>query len=134
MNFGYTNDPLPFEEISAWRAAAIADGWTERASYQTESIERAATLERAGFKVQVILRMPAGTWKYEAKLSVWGPDGLVCMPPRIYDWAVIVARMKHCNYCESDDVETRRVGFAGRCCSTCMPSVRGRVERPGWSN
>jgi hypothetical protein len=133
MDFGYTNDHKQAAEVRAWRDAAIADGWAAKPTYRNESIESAMTLEREGYVVQVLLRSPAGKWKHQAKLSLWGPDGLaISLRGPVYDWAAIASGQNRCNYCGATDVATERVGFAGRCCSSCIPAVRLKVERPGW--
>ena len=133
MDFGFTNDRASFEAAAAWRDAAVADGWSVQPTYGAhEGVERAAKLTRDGFVAQVITRTKVGKWLYEASVSVWGPDGLAVAPPNAYDWSAIVAATKRCSYCKAPDVETERVGFAGRCCAACLPAVRQCVERPGW--
>jgi len=138
MDFGFTNDIARWQAVNAYRDAAATDGWSIRPTYGSESIERAASLERDGFKMMVLSRdnsdQKARKWKYEAQVSIWGPDGLAINPPATYDFAKIEALTRHCNYCKADDIETERVGFAGRCCAKCLPSMRAKIETPGWCN
>lgn len=135
MDFGYTNDESRLQAARIWRDAAIADGWSARPTYDDhESQDRACSLEREGFVVQVLTRVmkPDSRWKYQVSISVWGPDTLAIVPPDTYDWGAILAATRHCNYCRKDGVDTQRVGFAGRCCAACLPAQRKVSERPGW--
>jgi len=148
MDFGFTNNVGIFDAVRAWRDAAIADGWQVQPTYPApdpvpgpefgpnayrgEAMERACTLRRAGYTVHVITRTNVGKWKFEAKLSAWCPDGMAIGLPREYDLAAIVSAVRRCNYCKRENVDTERVGFAGRYCATCLPTVRKRVEYPGW--
>ena len=75
-----------------------------------------------------------GYVRYEADVSVWGPDDLaIHKVPDVYSWDALQAGLRTCGYCGAADVDTSRVGFAGRCCAACMPKVRPRVEFPGWA-
>lgn len=134
MDFGFTNDDARLRAAEAYRDAAAADGWSIRPTYNSEDIKRASTLGREGFVMQVLTRDNSekkGKW-HEAQISIWGPDGLAIHPPTTYDFAKIKALTRHCNYCKADDVDTERVGFAGRCCAKCLPEQRARIEKPGW--
>lgn len=135
MDFGFTNDGARLRAAEAYRDAAVADGWSKRPTYESESIDRACTLNRDGFIMQVLTRDNSEKkrkWKHEAQISIWGPDGLAIPPPAEYDFAKIKALTRHCMYCKTDDVDTERVGFAGRCCAKCLPDQRKKIERPGW--
>jgi hypothetical protein len=137
MDFGFTNNDARLRAAEAFRDAATADGWSMRATYGSEPIERASTLTRDGYTMQVLTRDNSekkGKWKHEAQISIWGPDGLAINPPEIYDFAKLKSLTRHCNYCKTDDVDTQRVGFAGRCCAACLPAMRAKIETPGWTN
>ena len=130
------------EEVRRWRAAALADGWSVEPTYKHAPVEQAANLNRDGFHVLLIARPKESkpAWmtspKDEASLAVWGPDGLAISvdPGTGYSMAALQAGLRTCGYCMQADRDTRRVGFAGRCCSECLPAVHKRVEFPGWEN
>ncbi len=133
----FTNKRSDYDEVLAFKAAAIADGWQCQATYNTESIDRAATLNREGFHLKIIARdntaKLGSKHAYHLDLSMWGPDGLAILPPETYDWQKIQAAVRSCNYCRAQDVDTFRVSFAGRCCAQCLPKQRAIHERPGWN-
>lgn len=135
MDFGHTNDQSHFDAANAFREAAIADGWQAKATYgKQEAVESHATLERAAFKMHVMVRMmePGCKWKFCVQINIWGPDGMAIDPPFVYDSDYIVAGVRRCGKCKAKDVETFRAGFANRCCATCLPKVRAEIEKPGW--
>lgn len=148
--FGFTNDPNEYEAVTRYREAAKADGWSSEPTYNSESEERASTHSKAGFTMHVIARSrdnfvenpKAGifarnqgtTWSYEAKVNIWGPDGLFINPGKEYGWEKIKAYLRHCPECNAEDVDTERAGFANRVCEKCAPALRSRIERPGWAN
>jgi len=133
MDFGLTNDRAQFEAAAAFRDAASADGWVVGPNSPPEDVSSWSRGEKEGFVFQILTRQNVGKWKYQAKVSMWGPDGLVIAPPDKYDWQAIKAAVTSCNYCGAAGVAVFRVGFAGRCCDACMPTVRPKVERPGWT-
>jgi hypothetical protein len=136
MDFGFTNDTARLRAAEAFRDAAADDGWSINPTYGSEGIERASKLEREGFKMLILTRDNSdkkGNWKHEAKVSIWGPDGLAIKPPETYDFAEIKARTRRCLYCKAENVDTQRVGFAGRCCEKCLPEQRAKIETPGWT-
>ena len=136
--FGFSNDVKDLESVRQWVAAAAADGWNINPSYRTESVESAATLDKDGFRVLALMRDRGENhdrrYRYEAKVSAGGPDGLAISVPRIYDFALIRKAVRCCGECGKDDVETERVGFAGRVCASCLPEARKKHEFPGWTN
>jgi hypothetical protein len=120
----------------AWRDAAIADGWAAEPMYTSEPLERAARLSKLGFVAQIITRVPMPGDRYAthaAHVHVWGPDGLAITPPNVYSWLAVVNGVRTCSACGATDIDTQRVGFAGRVCAACLPAERARVERPGWT-
>jgi hypothetical protein len=124
-----------------YRLDAIADGWLSEPLSRHEAEERWARLSRGGFVMHVIARTPQArtehlieTKNYEAAVNVWGPDGLVIVPPAKYDWAAIVASTRTCPECKATDVPTFRYTFAGRACATCLPEMKRKHETPGWEN
>jgi hypothetical protein len=117
-----------------WRQAAEADGWQFTPTYQHEPVEHAFRGNREGFSIQGIAR-PNGPGKTpEASIHIWGPDGLAIKPPLCYNMDKIRAGARRCGYCSAEDVDTVRVGFAGRCCLTCEPTIRPHIETPGWNS
>jgi hypothetical protein len=99
-----------------------------------ESIDTAATLEKEGFVALVLMRVKTrfGKTYYDAGISIWGPDGLSVDHRKKYSWEHLQKELRRCQYCNKKDVETVRVGFAGRCCKTCLPELRKKIETPGW--
>lgn len=135
--FGFTNDKTQFEAVALWVADAVADGWSIRPTYN-EPVERAATLEKDGFKIQVINRSESngrkpGNWYSESKISIWGPDRLAIPTPRFYDFKKLSERLTYCPVCKTSGVETQRFSFAGRCCAKCLPEMQRQHEYPGWT-
>lgn len=116
-----------------WRTAAEADGWEFRPTYASEPVEHAFRGERDGFTIQGIARPGDARHPPSASIHIWGPDSLAVRPPLTYDMDAIRRGARTCGYCGAEDVETARVGFAGRCCRTCLPVVRPQIERPGWN-
>lgn len=134
MNFGLTNDKEQYDDAVQFRLDAIRDGWECRPTYESESVERAAKLIKEGFVCQIISRTDVGRFKYSAEVTIWGPDHLQILVPKKYDWGVIVAGLKRCMGCQSDNVNVQQVGFAGRYCDKCAPGRRKIDEFPGWTN
>lgn len=132
--FGFTNDSKDFIEVCKWKHAAIKDGWSIEPTYQIEDVSSAATLHKDGFTASIYTRRNIGKWRYEANVSVWGPDGLAIIVPRMYNWKEIKRATRRCNYCKAENVNTKRVGFAGRCCDNCHPTLKPKIEYPGWDN
>jgi hypothetical protein len=137
--YGFTNNPTLFEAVEQYVADAMADGWSIIPTYGDENVDRAATLNRDNFVMMIINRSAAngkkpGRWRSESHISIWGPDGLSIPPPRIYDWDTIVAAQTKCSVCGSSGVETKRYGFAGRCCEACLPRMQAKHEYLGWDS
>lgn len=139
--FGYTNDPDVIAAVRAWRDAALADGWASTPAYANEDEASACKLLRDGWYASVLTReaRPGGAWdsrhwKYWTHVSVWGPDRLCVVPPDPYSFDALVAGLRTCGACGKTDVDTQRVGFAGRCCVACLPEQRRLHEYPGWTN
>jgi hypothetical protein len=131
------------DETRQWVADAKADGWELEPTYgDSEPIERAVKGRREGFVFMATMR-PAiqddpRPWMKGVKdsmtLNVWGPDGMALSIPRPYSFERLRIATRKCNYCEREDVDVKRVGFAGRVCAACDAEVRKRVEYPGWTN
>lgn len=134
--FGFTNEDDHIESVRAFVAAAVADGWSIEPTYGSEPVTSAARLQKAGYMGQALMRVKdkPSKWKYEAQISLWGPDGLAIKPPCPYDWNAITAGTTRCSACGADGVKTVRYSFAGRCCESCLPKMREQHERPGWTN
>lgn len=143
--FGYFGeDPRYNEHVAAYRDAMVADGWSIEPTYRHEPVESAARLVREGFVCQILTRdkgasetrepRDRGLKRYEASLSMWGPDRLALRPPYPYSFAACEARTRTCHDCGKSDVPTERVGFAGRVCADSLPAARKRVETPGWNS
>jgi hypothetical protein len=118
-----------FTKACEFRDAAVKDGWLIEPTYEHESIDRAATLKKEGFFIQVITRLGK-----EASINIWGPDGMAINPPDTYSWAAISSGLCICNLCGKTDVETHRFSFAGRACLECLPAAKKKHEYPGWTN
>lgn len=135
-DWGFTHDPVHLTAVAQWRDAAVADGWSIEPTYgDSEPVERAARLTREGWVVQVLSResTEAGK-KHCAEISVWTPDGLAVKTPAFYSMGDLIARTRWCSRCKAADVDTQRVGFAGRVCEACIESARKEVETPGWNS
>lgn len=132
--FGFTKDQEEYQAAVAFRTAAIADGWLCTATYENETTESAASLTREGFNMQLITRRNVGKWSFQASVSIWGPDKLSILVPKVYNWNEIQAGLRRCNSCMKTDVETQRFSFAGRCCANCIQAMRTQHEYPGWDN
>ena len=132
--FGHTNDDSRYMDAIRWKKAAIADGWNATPTYESESIESATKLEKDGFICTILTRTNVGQWKYVVSINIWGPDKLVINPPTEYSWEKIINAISVCSYCYRKDVETQRVGFAGRCCADCIIVQREKIETVGWCN
>ena len=118
----------------AWREAAIADGWHSEPTYQHEPELTAFRLTRQGFIIQGLARSASEDAVGTGELSGWGPDGLHIPVGEIYDWDALKRAVETCGYCDAHPIKTSRVGFAGRCCDACLPTMRARIETPGWSS
>ena len=133
--YGLTDDAEHIEAVRTFIAAAVTDGWLIAPTYGSESVERAATLEREGFKMQALMRDDGDKpgYRYQAQIHMWGPDGLSIHPASTYDWPEIQASCRTCNLCGKKDTETFRYSFAGRCCEACVPKARAEYERGNWT-
>ena len=122
-----------------FRDAALADGWDISPIYDTESQDDAAELTRDGWKMFVFARADF------AEVDIWGPDGLaIHFPPDLtlvdefppewseYSMGKLEKYLCYCEYCNSHNIETSRIGFAGRCCAKCLPAQKVKQEYPGW--
>lgn len=136
--FGFSNNVADLEAVREWVKAAVADGWSIEPTYQTEPQESAATLDKNGFRAMVLMRDRGENhdrrYRYEAKVSAWGPDGLAINVPARYDFTLIEKAVRRCGQCGRENVDTQRVGFAGRVCAPCLPEARKKHEYPGWTN
>lgn len=136
MDFGFTNSDEQYQLAVDFRNAAVADGWDIKPTYdEHESVESHATLAKEGFicHVKARVKKPGSTWKYEAEVSIWGPDRLAIIPPKIYNWDEIKANVNQCMVCKTKELVTYQVGFAGRVCEFCLPDARKKYEFPGWT-
>lgn len=137
--FGYFGtDETRLDYVRQYVAAMEADGWTKEPTYKTENVDRAAKLRREGFVCSVLMRDNRNRpdhkgAKLEVSISMWGPDGLAITPPSPYLFEACVANTRQCLQCGATDVETQRVGFAGRVCAKCHPETARRIETPGWT-
>lgn len=134
--WGFTNDEARLQAAVAWWEAARADGWTSTPLYpKFEAETAAAEITKLCFKGHVLMRRKdSGKWHFEAQIHLWGPDGLTIAAPNVYDWEKVIAGMLTCNACGATPVETHRYSFAGRCCAECLPEMRAKHERPGWTD
>lgn len=132
-DYGFTHDEADVEDVREWVRAAIADGWTQGAYFDSESIDQSCRLERDGFKVSVLTRTNRpGVYPFEASINAWGPDGMVVQVPRPYDGDAIRRGVETCNLCGVFPIQPHRYSFAGRCCDGCLSGARRSYEKPGW--
>lgn len=133
-SWGFTNDLERRNDALQFRDAAVADHWKIEPLYDHESVDSAAKLTREGFVCHVMNRehSPPCKYKYEVAISLWGPDGMVVIPPYVYSWEAIQKGLRHCHVCQADDRDTVRAGFATRVCGDCVVETRKRLEFPGW--
>lgn len=135
MKFGFTNDETKYNDAVAFKEAAVNDGWSIEPTYKKlESVDNAATLKKDGFRCSILTRKNIGSWKFQADVTIWGPDSLQVLAPTVYNWTVIKSGLRRCNNCKKEDVDVFCVGFAGRVCEECLPSQRKKYEFPGWTN
>lgn len=141
MTIKYTEKRL-YDLAVQFRAAAIADGWEAVPLYHNEGMNRATSLKRDSFYMQIVTRRGKGGFKYTSSVRIWGPDGLAIMPTKEYSWEAIVAGLRTCDNCEASDIETSQykctvspgVHFAGRVCEKCFSALKAEHERSEWLN
>jgi hypothetical protein len=86
-------------------------------------------------KVFVVVRRKGNLYNLHRYFPVgnnWAPDGLAVEPPAVYNFEELVRNSRTCEFCKAQNVDTQRVGFAGRCCAACLPDARKRIETKGW--
>lgn len=124
--------------VLAWIDAAVADGWTREATYQTEGIERASKLTRDWYQVSVLTREPKETkWgvdRAQYSMSAWCPRGLALEIPHPYSFEALKANENLCSECKQMKPKTSRVAFANRVCDDCKPSAKAKYEKHGWDD
>lgn len=137
--WGHTDNPARIAAARAFREAMAADGWDCVAGdggRGPRTVEAYAHLRRDGWVAHVMADIypPGKKWYGQASVHIWAPDRLDIKPPDIYPgFEKLQALIRHCNYCDRDDVDTERVSFAGRCCAQCLSAERDRLEYPGWT-
>jgi hypothetical protein len=132
-NFEFTNDKNNFIAVFAFRDDAIADGWAAKPTYCSESLDRATTLEKDNFIIQVISRIDDE--KYKADISIWGSDGLsISLLGPKYNFEDIKSGLFRCDNCKAQNVKIKRHSFVGRCCEKCYPEMIKKYEFLGWTN
>lgn len=126
------------KDVRAWVEAARKDGWAISATYSSESVERAAKLEREGWNALAIMRPQGldGTWPVKdcASLSVWGPDGLQINVPSSYSWKACQEALSLCNVCGQKSKDVERASFAGRYCNACHKKEAPNLYYRGWAD
>lgn len=139
----FTNDPKEMERVVAWREAAIADGWSCRATYEGhEAMERAATLDHPwGYHAMILSRDNAGKspgkFRYEVGVYLWDAlkFGIAIKTPRVYSLEAIQRAERTCPECGNEyesKAVMRRVAFANRCCANCYGALKAKLETRGW--
>lgn len=130
--YGFTNDENKVLAARLFRLSALTDGWAP----DREVVDCFDRLEREGWKLFVVARENGldHRYKFTAKISIWGPDGLQVRPPALYDWETLQLLLRRCNLCGATDVQTQRYSFAGRCCVNCLDEARRVTEKPGWDD
>lgn len=131
--FGLTNNVTALSGAIQYIEDAVDDGWNSEPTYTHEGISSAATLTREGFKIMVLARtLTESRFRYQANVSIWGPDGLGIRPPELYNFEHIKEGLRVCNECGEADVDTFRYSFAGRACKDCLPAMKKNFEGRGW--
>lgn len=120
--------------VRQWRADAIAAGWAHEPTYgDGESEDRAMRLLGPdGWTAQTLAREEPAPKSSCAQISLWGPDGLHVPTPPVFNMDELWRLTRVCQRCKAQDVDTQRVGFAGRVCGSCVADARREVETPGW--
>lgn len=136
-NFGLTNDKNELEAAIKFREAAIKDDWQAESLYPNhEDISQSTKLTKDGWVIQILARTnkPDHKFKYQVEVTIWAPDKLQILVPKVYDWNIIQQGMRRCNLCHKENVDTFRYSFAGRCCKSCLPQAQQKHEFPGWTS
>lgn len=70
------------------------------------------------------------------RVHVWAPDQLAVMVTDLPCIAHLEAARRYCIFCDTHDVDTVRISFAGRCCEECRNNEEliKKMEYPGWAN
>ena len=110
----------PRARMNNFKDAAIADGWF------CKEDENPVKLTKDGFLIHIYIK------SLTPAIFIWGPDRLDVECPNEYNFQEIVKNLRNCGYCKKEDVDTFRVGFAGRCCKECLPAKKKEFEYPGW--
>jgi len=117
---------LTKKQAAEYEQAARADGWKQHHEHQSKGYY--VWLEKEGWTMQIM--EPHG--RAEGGATIWAPDQLQIVPPCLYDWEEMQRRTRFCSYCKATNVDTVRVGFAGRVCENCRPDAAKILEKPGW--
>jgi hypothetical protein len=119
---------LEDQAILNYIATARADGWVDHTEHKTGG--DMTWLMKDGWSLCAIMARGEAS----GAITIWAPDQLQIIPPREYNWMEIGRQTRYCEYCKSADVDTVRIGFAGRCCATCRPKLAKILEKFGWCN
>jgi len=119
---------MSLAKLHLWLEEAVDDGWDLEATYQSESAYRHGKLRKADWVVSLNMRSTQ-----EGAITIWAPDGLQIVPPQRYNMQSLIDGLRTCLYCGLSDVDTERVGFAGRSCKECLPEQRRNQEYAGWT-
>lgn len=121
---------MQLEDAVKWREDAVADGWSIKPTYdEHESQDTHATLEREGYKAFVNAR----PGQNRNRIHIWCPKGISILGcSGDYNFDRIVAAVRTCQFCGSEDVDTVRIRFAERSCMDCVDQKRKELETPGW--
>lgn len=134
-NWGFTNDPAPYEAMLAYREAALADGWSLQWMEGDEKTASYSKHFKDGYCMHILSRSQGKhKYKYEAKASLWCPQGIAIRAPETYDWQKIVEGTTRCHECGATGVKTVRVAFANRVCEPCLPAAKAKYEYRGWAD
>ena len=120
--------------VITWRDAAIADGWNAAPTYGNETMDRAVTMERDGFKAMILTREPEpdGFENAHYSINVWCPRGLALAPSMPYSFERLQRNTQLCSECGKIKESVERVAFANRVCSECAPKARAKYETKRW--
>lgn len=125
-----------------WLDLFIEDGWTITPLSESSKSDKNLWVkaeDSTGWRAHIDLRdYPHSKLSEEERqrVHVWAPDDLAVIVTNQPSLDSLVAAQRYCIFCNTFDVDTVRISFAGRCCTHCRKDeelVR-KLEYPGWAN
>jgi len=123
---------LRIEKVAIWYQNALEDGWKEDEDKNKGSNGKWIYFGESPTNTQLVGHIDMGR---VGNVMVWLEDGLQIAVPTTYTSVKeLVHRKNMCMECLDMNVETQRVGFAGRYCNTCATELRPKIEERGWAD